>query len=133
MLNALFLAQSDDLGAGIGGFAEMKRSYLHWNGRLGELFRVSFGSYLAHTPCFAFINAFFDVALLYLLFVLLFGRLPRCSPSVYENLDSENAQVQAQPNKPKSSAIDSHISSDVAVLCFMLLAFMAYRGFGAVA
>ena len=132
VLNALFPAQSDDLGVGIGGLKAMANSYLNWNGRLGELVRIWFGSFLAHTPYFAFINASFCVALLYLLFVLIFGRLPRCLPSVYENLDSKNAQIQVQPNKPKSSAIGFDIPSDVAVLCFMLLAFMAYKGFGAV-
>ncbi|MGX2971595.1 DUF6056 family protein [Helicobacter sp. T3_23-1059] len=125
VLNALFPAQSDDLGAGIGTIESIKNSYSHWNGRLGELAKVAFGSYLAHTPYFAFINAFFDVGFLYLLFVLVFGRLPR-----KQNMaKGANVTSRATSSEQTSKTIDS---SDIAILCFVLIAFMVYRAFGAV-
>ena len=71
VLNALFPTQSDDFGAPLGSIDSMVRSYMHWNGRIGELLKVWFGSYLAHTPYFAFINALFGVGFFYLLFALL--------------------------------------------------------------
>lgn len=122
MLNALFPAQSDDLGAHIGTVKSIKHSYLHWNARLGELLRVWFGSHLASTPYFAFINPLFCVGFLYLLFGLIFGRVPRL---FHANLSQQHSQTKAQ--SPKQ--IDF---SDLAILCFMLLVFMLNRGFGAV-
>lgn len=119
MLNALFPAQSDDLGAHIGTVESIKHSYLHWNARLGELLRVWFGSHLASTPYFAFINPLFCVGLLYLLFGLLFGRTPRLF--ITQNLSQ-------QPSYTKG-IIDF---SDLAILCFILLVFMLNRGFGAI-
>lgn len=113
--NALFPAQSDDLGAHIGTVESIIHSYLHWNARLGELLRVWFGSYLASTPYFAFINPLFCVGLLY----LLFGRTPRLF--VAQNLSQ-------QPSQTKGT-IDF---SDLAILCFILLVFMLNRGFGAI-
>lgn len=118
MLNALFPAQSDDLGAHIGTVKSIKHSYLHWNARLGELLRVWFGSYLASTPYFAFVNPLFCVGFLYLLFGLLFGRVPRLSI----------AQKSATTQLDKST-MDF---SDLAILCFILLVFMLNRGFGAI-
>lgn len=75
-LNAMFPVQSDDLGAPLGNLDSMIGSYMHWNGRIGELLKVWFGSYLAHTPYFPFINALFGAAFLYLFFALIFGRFP---------------------------------------------------------
>lgn len=119
MLNALFPAQSDDLGAHIGTVDSIKHSYLHWNARLGELLRVWFGSYLASTPYFAFINPLFCVGLLYLLFWLLFGRTPRLF--IAQNLSYQPSQTK-----------DTTDFSDLAILCFILLVFMLNRGFGAI-
>lgn len=118
MLNALFPAQSDDLGAYIGTVESIKHSYLHWNARLGELLRVWFGSYLASTAYFAFINPLFCVGLLYLLFGLLFGRTPR----IYR-------AKSITATKPDKDTIDF---SDLAILCLALLVFMLNRGFGAI-
>ena len=75
-LNAMFPVQSDDLGAPLGNLDSMIGSYMHWNGRIGELLKVWFGSYLAHTPYFPFINTLFGATFLYLFFVLIFGRFP---------------------------------------------------------
>lgn len=90
------------MGATLGGLDSMMRSYLHWNGRFGELLKVWFGSYFAHKPYFAFVNALFGVGLLYLLFALLFGRVPACT------------------------------LSDCAILALMLAMFMIFRAFGAI-
>lgn len=119
MLNALFPAQSDDLGAHIGTVESIKYSYLHWNARLGELLRVWFGSYLASTAYFAFINPLFCVGLLYLLFGLLFGHTPRLF--IAQNLSQQPSQTKGTIN-----------FSDLAILCFILLVFMLNRGFGAI-
>ncbi len=56
LLNYFFPTQSDDMGYTIGGFAAAKRFFLNWNGRLGELFRVSFGGWFATTIAYPFIN-----------------------------------------------------------------------------
>lgn len=101
VLNAMFPTQSDDFGITSVNINAAIHSYMHWNGRFGELLRVWFGSPLAHTPYFAFVNAFFGVGFLYLLFVLLFGRFPI-------------------PNL-----------ADCATIAFMLFLFMAFRAFGA--
>lgn len=122
MLNALFPAQSDDLGAHIGTVDSIKHSYLHWNARLGELLRVWFGSHLASTPYFAFINPLFCVGFLYLLFGLLFGRTPRLSI----------AKSITTPSQTKAQSKKQIDFSDLAILCFMLLVFMLNSGFGAV-
>lgn len=102
VLNALFPTQSDDFGAPLGSIDSMVRSYMHWNGRIGELLKVWFGSYLAHTPYFAFINALFGVGFFYLLFALLFGRFPTLT------------------------------LTDCATLAPMLFMLMAFRAFGAI-
>ena len=101
-LNALFPTQSDDFGASLGSIDSMVRSYMHWNGRIGELLKVWFGSYLAHTPYFAFINALFGVGFLYLFFALLFGRFPALT------------------------------LADCATLALMLFMLMVFRAFGAI-
>ena len=101
-LNAIFPTQSDDLGATFRGIEGALSSYSNWNGRFGELLRVAFGSYLAHTPIFAFINAFFGALIFYLVFMLFFGRIPLF------NL------------------------TDCAIIAFMLLSFMIFRAFGAI-
>lgn len=121
MLNALFPAQSDDLGAHIGTLTNIKDSYLHWNARLGELLRVWFGSHLASTPYFAFINPLFCVAFLYLLFGLIFGRMPY--------LFIRNLSQSSQTNDTAHSKRDFN---DLAILCFILLVLMLNRGFGAI-
>lgn len=77
ILNAVFPTQSDDLGAGIGGIKAAISSYNTWNGRLGELLRVAFGSYLSTTSWYAPINAVIGAAVLLLSFTVIFARLPR--------------------------------------------------------
>ena len=76
-LNAIFPTQSDDLGYGIGGLSAAIHSYNNWNGRLGELLRVAFGSWLAATPWYAPINAFAGTVVIFMLFVVVFGRRPK--------------------------------------------------------
>lgn len=76
-LNAIFPVQSDDLWASLSGFDAVKSSYLHWNSRLGELFRVGWGAVFATTAYFWFVNAFIGVIVILELFVLIFARLPR--------------------------------------------------------
>ncbi|WP_394954726.1 DUF6056 family protein [uncultured Helicobacter sp.] len=102
VLNALFPTQSDDFGAPLGGIDSMMHSYMHWNGRIGELLKVWFGSYLSHTPYFAFINALFGVGFFYLMFALLFGRFPTLT------------------------------LIDCAAIALMLFVLMAFRAFGAI-
>lgn len=80
-LNAVFPVQSDDLGASIGGFEAAKSSYLQWNSRLGELFRVGWGAVFATTAYFWFVNAFIGAVVVLELFVLIFARLPRANSS----------------------------------------------------
>ena len=77
-LNAIFPTQSDDLGYGIGGLSAAIHSYNDWNGRLGELLRVAFGSWFAATPWYAPLNAFAGTAVICMLFVAVFGRRPKC-------------------------------------------------------
>ena len=98
----MFPVQSDDLGVSLGNLDSMIGSYMHWNGRIGELFRVWFGSYLAHTPYFPFINALFGTAFLYLFFVLIFGRFP------------------------------SIVLADLATIALILFILMVFRAFGAI-
>ena len=80
-LNAIFPTQSDDLGCGIGGLSAAINSYNNWNGRLGELLRVAFGSYLATTVWYAPINAFIGATVILLLFVIVFARVPKLGHS----------------------------------------------------
>lgn len=81
-----------------------------WNGRIGELLRVAFGSYLAHTPYYAFINASIAAIFVYLFFVLIFARLPL--------------------TQNKGESPDKF--SDISVICFVLICLFAFRGFGSV-
>lgn len=76
-VNVMFPVQSDDLGHTGTNFQAAISSYMGWNGRIGDMARVWFGSYLATMSIFSFINAFVGVGVLYLFFVLLFGRLPK--------------------------------------------------------
>lgn len=76
-LNAIFPTQSDDMGTDFGGLAAAVRSYRTWNGRLGELLRVAFGSYLATTVWYAPINAFVGATVIVLLFIGVFARVPK--------------------------------------------------------
>lgn len=78
-LNAIFPTQSDDMGAGFGGLTAAINSYNNWNGRFGELLRVSFGSYLATTPFYAPINALVGTAVIFLIFLITFARKPDVS------------------------------------------------------
>lgn len=82
-----------------------------WNGRLGDIFRVAFGSYLAHTPLYPFINALFCVAFIYLFFILIFARLPFIGDSRVD--------------------LNSH-SHDIGIICFILICLFAFKGFGSV-
>ena len=82
-----------------------------WNGRIGELFCVAIGSYLAHTPLYPFINALICVAFIYLFFILIFARLPFMGDSRVD--------------------LASH-SNDIAVICFILICLFAFKGFGSV-
>lgn len=50
---------------------------MDWNGRFGELLRVSFGSYLGTTLFFPFINALLGTYLIFSIFMLFLARLPR--------------------------------------------------------
>ena len=77
ILNAFFPTQSDDFGRTLGGIKSAINSYLTWNGRLGELFLVSFGSYFSTTPFYALINAFIGSTVLFLLFYIIFDRFPK--------------------------------------------------------
>ncbi|MBQ3826291.1 MAG: hypothetical protein II811_09180 [Spirochaetaceae bacterium] len=75
-LNAIFPTQSDDLGKKIEGIQRAIRSYMTWNGRIGELMLVTFGSYFATLPLYSVVNAFVGAAVITLLFVNIFARLP---------------------------------------------------------
>ena len=108
-LNFIFPTQSDDIDGVFGGLSAAINSYIGWNGRIGELLRVAFGASFAHTPFYAFINAFIAVVLLYLFFVLIFARLPLTQ------------------NKGKFSKFN-----DISVICFMLICLFAFSGFGSV-
>lgn len=81
-----------------------------WNGRIGELFCVAFGSYLAHTALYPFINALVCVAFIYLFFILIFARLPFMG-------DLHD---------------DSHSKQDISVICFIMLCLFIFKGFGSV-
>ena len=109
ILNFLFPTQSDDLGAGFGGLSAAYQSYIGWNGRLGDLARVAFGSYLAHTALYPFINALVCVAFVYLFFVLMFARLPFMCDSKGESK-----------------------MRDITTIAFILLCLFAFKGFGSV-
>ncbi len=86
-----------------------------WNGRLGDLAKVAFGSYLAHTPLYPFINALFGVAFIYLFFILIFARLPFMGVCTSD------------------SRVDSHLRSyDISAICFILICLFAFKGFGSV-
>lgn len=78
-LNAIFPTQSDDLGYEIGGLSAAIDSYNNWNGRLGELLRVLFGSWFAATPWYAPVNALVGTTVIFMLFVAVFGRKPKCN------------------------------------------------------
>ena len=69
-LNALFPPQSDDLGRGLGLLQGALSSYMNWNGRLGELLSVGFGSHFATTPYFALLNALIGTYVIYAFFFL---------------------------------------------------------------
>ena len=85
------------------------QSYIGWNGRLGDLAKVAFGSYLAHTALYPFINALVCVAFVYLFFVLMFARLPFMRDSKGESK-----------------------MHDITTIAFILLCLFAFKGFGSV-
>ena len=73
---------------------------------------MAFGSYLAHTPFYPFINAFIGVVLLYLFFVLIFARLP------------------LMRSRDKGELPDTF--GDISVICFVLICLFTFKGFGSV-
>lgn len=76
-LNAIFPTQSDDIDAIFGGLTAAINSFNNWNGRFGELLRVSFGSYLTVTPFYAPMNALVGTSVIFLLFVAIFAKKPQ--------------------------------------------------------
>lgn len=78
-LNAVFPTQSDDMGCKIGGLSAAVGSFNDWNGRIGELMRVAFGSYFATTIWWAPFNALFGTLVIFLCFPAVFGRFPTAS------------------------------------------------------
>ena len=81
-LNMIFPTQSDDIGRKLEGIQRAINSYMHWNGRFGELILVTFGSYFATTPWYAFVNAAVGTSVIMMLFVLIAGRLPQSKRDV---------------------------------------------------
>lgn len=81
-LNLIFPTQSDDIGRKLEGIQRAVRSYMHWNGRFGELMLITFGSYFATTPWYAFVNAAVGTSVVMMLFVLIAGRLPQSKRDV---------------------------------------------------
>lgn len=78
-LNAIFPVQSDDIGAQIRGIHGAVSAYNGYNSRLGELFKVGWGSVFATTAYFWFVNAFIGAIVVLELFALIFARLPRAN------------------------------------------------------
>lgn len=76
-LNAIFPTQSDDLGKKITGIQGAIKVYKTWNGRFGELLLKSFGHYFATSLWFTPINALLGSSVIFLIFINLFGRLPK--------------------------------------------------------
>lgn len=84
ILNILLPPQSDDLDAYFMSYDGIKggiRSYMNWNGRIGEFLFMSFVGRF-HPLLFDFINAIFGVGFILGIFFLSFGRGPK------DNLDS---------------------------------------------
>lgn len=78
-LNAIFPTQSDDIGRKLEGIQRAINSYMTWNGRIGELMLVTFGSYLSTTLFYAPLNSFIGASVVMLIFVNIFGRFPQKS------------------------------------------------------
>ncbi|MBR5934239.1 MAG: hypothetical protein IK002_09655 [Treponema sp.] len=76
VLNAVFHVQSDDLGKPLRGLQSAVNQYMHWNGRLGELISVTYGSWFASTPFFPFVNSLIGSCVIFFIYVHIFGRLP---------------------------------------------------------
>ena len=77
ILNAAFPTQSDSMGATFGGIDAALLSYMNWNGRLGDMLSVGFGNALSvYTIFYAPINAAVGAVFFYLVFVVMFARIP---------------------------------------------------------
>ena len=76
-LNFIFPTQSDDIGRKCGGIEKAIESYMHWNGRFGELLLVSFGSYFSTTIFYPFVNAFIGTSVIMMIYILILGHLPQ--------------------------------------------------------
>lgn len=76
-LNIVFPTQSDDLGKKLNGIQTVIDKYLHWNGRFGELLLVMFGAWLSSKPIFAFLNAITGTSVIMLIYLNIFGHVPR--------------------------------------------------------
>ncbi|WP_337190723.1 DUF6056 family protein [Helicobacter saguini] len=113
-LNFIFPLQSDDLGDKYTDFksaiSSAYNSYMGWNGRIGDLFRVSFGAALSPSVAFSFINAFIGTCVIYLFFILFYNRFP-----LFPTLQILNLQ-----NLKSLDRKDSIISQDIGILSFML-------------
>ena len=78
VLNLLLPAQSDDLGATFGGFDAAYYAFMNWNPRLGNLILVSYMAGLANMAFyFDFLNACVGTGFIFLIFFLIYGRIPR--------------------------------------------------------
>ncbi|MGX2983564.1 DUF6056 family protein [Helicobacter sp. 23-1045] len=78
-INALLPLQSDDFNhyfSALNGFASAKSSYLHWNGRIGELLFTAFIARI-NPYLFDFLNALVGMIFIGAFFILLFCRAPR--------------------------------------------------------
>lgn len=100
-----------------GAIERAYNSYMSWNGRIGDLFRVSFGAALSSSVAFVFINALFGTAVIYLFFILFYGRLP-----LFANL---------QISKPLDSK--KEMLQDIGILSFILYFLLSSRiSFGSI-
>ena len=78
VLNLLLPAQSDDLGATFGGFDAAYYAFMNWNPRLGNLILVSYMAGLANMAFyFDFLNACVGTGFIFLIFFLIYGRIPK--------------------------------------------------------
>ena len=81
-LNVYFPTQSDDLGYKISGIRAAINSFMNWNGRLGELFRVSFGGWFATTQLFSFCNALAGTILLFTIYFVFYQKVPESKEEI---------------------------------------------------
>lgn len=76
-LNAIFPTQSDDIGIDSIDIQRAIDFYMNLNGRFGVFLGLWFGSYMATTLLFPFINAFVGLSFIVAFFVVVFGRMPK--------------------------------------------------------